>query len=219
VDAELQKYIVAVSLSLDGRITTQDGLAIIYRHLTSMGFFGPGFAAVYPKWGGISEIAQVACRAGAVGGAIYMLGTGISSTEDIDDEIKVQLTSGDTVKTRLLVRGEDKAEATFTVSRLVAVVASPLKTLFETVVEGAPLPAVAVIAIPAGSLRTSTGEPHDYPVYVMAHSSDTGECPSGQSKSSSHTIPLLHHKYMMIQTLNTYLHCLNFTLTIIPLTF
>lgn len=209
VDAELQKYIVALSLSLDGRITTQDGLAIIYRHLTSMGFFGPGFAAVYPKWGGISEIAQVACRAGAVGGAIYMLGTGISSTEDVNNEIKVHLTSGDTVKTRLLVRGEDRAEGAFAVSHLVAVVASPLKTLFEAVVEGAPLPAVAVIAFPAGSLRTSTCEFLDYPIYVMAHSSDTGECPSGQSVLYLSALTTPNSKVALNAALESFLRAVN----------
>lgn len=69
-----------------------------------------------------------------------------------------------------------------TVSRLVAVVNSPLSSLFETTVEGAPTPAVAVIAHPPGSVETDHGSESQYPVYVMAHSSDTGECPAGQSK-------------------------------------
>ena len=184
MDAELQRYIIALTLSLDGKITTKDGLAIIYRHLTSMGFFGPGFAAVYPKWGGISEIAQVACRAGAVGGAVYMLGTGIKAQENTGDEIELQLTSGDTVKTRMLMQSSDKSEGGPSISRLVAIVNSPLKGLFESFVEGAPLPAVSVTAFPSGSVHTATGEPYDYPVYVFTHSSDTGECPVGQCKLS-----------------------------------
>lgn len=68
------------------------------------------------------------------------------------------------------------------VSRVVAVVDSPLSSLFETTMEGAPTPAVAVIALPPGSIETGEGSKSKYPVYVIAHSSDTGECPAGQSK-------------------------------------
>lgn len=210
MDAELKTYIITLTLSLDGRISTEDGLFIIHRHLTSMGHFGPGFAALYPKWGGISEIAQVACRAGAVGGAVYMLGAGIKSMATAADEIELELTSGDKVKTKLLVRGDDSVGDEPTISRLVAVVGSPLKSLFEPTIEGAPTPCVAVVALPAGSLTTS-GEANTYPVYVFAHSSGTGECPNGQSKF--HPFYSLLHPFpstMMIHILNTYLHCPSF---------
>ncbi|KAB5517359.1 GDP dissociation inhibitor-domain-containing protein [Coniochaeta sp. 2T2.1] len=182
LDAELLAYVLALTLSLDGRIATQDGLATIHRHLTSMGVFGPGFAAIYPKWGGTSEIAQVACRAGAVGGGIYMLGTGIESVTDADELVEVRLTNGTPVKTKLLVSGGDEraAEETQQVSRLVGVVGSPLSSLFEVVVEGAPAPAVAVIAFPLGSV-TADGAASEYPIYAFAHSSSTGECPNRQS--------------------------------------
>ena len=188
LDAELQAYVLALTLSLDGRITTKDGLAVIHRHLTSMGVFGPGFAAVYPKWGGISEIAQVACRAGAVGGGIYMLGTGIETVAErpqgSDELVEIQLTNGTPVKTKLLVRGgeERQVDDAQEISRLVAVVGSPLSSLFEVVVEGAPTPAVAVIACPPGSVKTDDGTASEYPIYAFAHSSMTGECPTGQSE-------------------------------------
>ncbi|GAB1311686.1 Rab proteins geranylgeranyltransferase component A [Madurella fahalii] len=181
LDAELQTYIVTLTLSLDGKMTTKDGLAVIRRHLTSMGVYGPGFAALYPKWGGLSEIAQVSCRAGAVGGAVYMLGTGIKAMETADDEIELKLTSGDTVRTRMLVRGDDSPSDQTGISRLVAVIGSSLNSLFEVVVEGAPTPVVAVIALPAGSISTAVGQASEYPVYLSAHSSNTGECPVGQS--------------------------------------
>lgn len=184
MDAELQTYIITLTLSLDGKIGTKDGLAVIRRHLSSMGVYGPGFAAIYPKWGGLSEIAQVSCRAGAVGGAVYMLGTGVQEMEVSDDEVKVQLTSGDTVKTRMLVRASDSASGQTGISRLVAVTSSPLDSLYQPVVEGAPRPAVAVIAFPASSLSTAAGKASEHPVYLSAHSSDTGECPVGQSKST-----------------------------------
>ncbi|KAH6630459.1 GDP dissociation inhibitor-domain-containing protein [Chaetomium sp. MPI-SDFR-AT-0129] len=183
MDTELQTYIVTLTLSLDGKIRTKDGLAVIRRHLSSMGVYGPGFAAIYPKWGGLSEIAQVSCRAGAVGGAVYMLGTGIEETEIVDGEceIHLRLTSGDTVKTRKLVRVDEQPSGRVGISRLTTVIGAPLKSLFEATMEGAPRPAVSVIAFPAGSISTAAGEVSEYPVYLSAHSSETGECPVGQS--------------------------------------
>lgn len=199
LDNDLRAYVVTLTLAPDGNaITTKDGLAAIHRHLTSMGYFGPGFAAVYPKWGGASEIAQVACRSGAVGGGVYMLGTGIKniktaeSDESEVDSLSIELSNETVVRTKLLVRGmedrpavpSDKGHAIDrqSLSRLVAVVNSPLSSLFEPVVEGAPLPAVAVIACAPGTLN-GIGDigSQEYPVYMIVHSSDTGECPSGQS--------------------------------------
>ncbi|OHE99757.1 rab protein geranylgeranyltransferase component A [Colletotrichum orchidophilum] len=185
LDAALQTYVVTLTLSLDGKVTTKDGLAAIHRHISSMGAFGPGFAAVYPKWGGLSEIAQVGCRACAVGGAVYMLGTGVKATRQLDDaqgdgaRFEVDLTSNVTVKSRTLIRGaEEVASDSQRVSRLIAIVNSPLSPLFEAVVEGSPTPAVAVIAFPANSILDVASS---FPIYVFAHSSETGECPTGQS--------------------------------------
>ncbi|KAK1780535.1 GDP dissociation inhibitor [Copromyces sp. CBS 386.78] len=204
MDAELKAYIIALTLSLDGRISTEDGLSIIYRHLTSMGHFGPGFAALYPKWGGISEIAQVACRAGAVGGAVYMLGAGIKSMATATDEVELELTSGDKVKTKLLVRGDGSVGDEPSISRLVAVVGSPLKSLFESTIEGAPTPCVAVVALPAGSL-TISGAANTSPVYVFAHSSGTGECPNGQSVLYLSTMATSNSKEVLSRALESFL--------------
>ncbi|KAI3557490.1 rab protein geranylgeranyltransferase component A [Colletotrichum abscissum] len=185
LDTALQTYVVTLTLSLDGKVTTKDGLAAIHRHLSSMGAFGPGFAAVYPKWGGLSEIAQVGCRACAVGGAVYMLGTGTKATRQLDEAredcacFEVDLTSDVTVKSRMFVRGaEGIASGGQRVSRLTAVINSPLSSLFEAVGEGSPTPAVAVIAFPANSIADVASA---FPIYVFAHSSETGECPTGQS--------------------------------------
>lgn len=186
LDEGLQTYIITLTLSLDGRISTKDGLATIHRHMSSMGLFGPGFAAVYPKWGGGSEIAQVGCRAGAVGGGVYMLGTGIKEIKGVGtaDGVELELTEGTVVKTKTLFRGPGEAPAgdCVKVSRLVAIVGAPLASLFEPTLEGAPTPAVAVIALPPKSVKTSDGIESTYPIYAIAHSSDTGECPAGQSK-------------------------------------
>jgi len=179
LDDSLRRYILALTLTLDGKITVRDGLAIIHRHLSSLGWFGPGFCAVYPKWGGGSEIAQVACRAGAVGGGIYMLDTGMEKLPVDDaqpDMMSLKLSNGTTVQTSALVASQDEpAEGSLIIRRLVAVVDSTFANLFEVTVEGAPKPAVAVVSLAALESVSSL------PVHMFVHSSDTGECPSGQS--------------------------------------
>lgn len=180
----LQAVISALTLSLESpeKTTVRWALPRIARHLTSIGVFGPGFGAVVPKWGGGAEIAQVACRAGAVGGGVYVLGTGITSTANREDRTEVVLSNGATVKCKNLSRDpkvNDSSTPSLVVSKIIAVVSSPLDVLFETPVEGAPLAAVTVVAFPPGTLVVD-GAPHTYPVYIMAHSSDTGECPAGQ---------------------------------------
>lgn len=192
LDAALQAYIITLTLSLDGKISTEAGLAAIHRHITSMGVFGAGFAAVYPKWGGLSEIAQVGCRAGAVGGAVYMLGVGIKDvqkappTAEMPEELDIVLTNDMAIKSKALVKALGKpAGESRRLSRLTAIVNSSLPSLFEAVTDGAPTPGVGVVAIPAGTPFGEDGVSSEYPIYVLAHSSDTGECPSGQCKFQS----------------------------------
>lgn len=222
LDAALQSYIITLTLSLDGNISVEDGLVAISRHVSSMGVFGAGFAAVYPKWGGLSEVCQVGCRAAAVGGAVYMLGTGITNVaKRTDDSLKLDLSlSNDmTVTTRALIRGSEKApEDAVCLSRTTAVVGAALPKLFEAVVEGSPTPSAIIVAFPTGSVTDGAGNSSEYPIYATVHSSDTGECPSGQCK--------LHSFFSIAFALqcpdestntNTYLHCLT-TMTINLLT-
>ncbi|KAI4736162.1 hypothetical protein E4T50_13343 [Aureobasidium sp. EXF-12298] len=77
---------LCLSLETPEKTTTEFALPRIARHLRSIGVFGPGFGAVISKWGGLSEVVQVACRACAVGGGIYVLGQGISSIEPAQSE-------------------------------------------------------------------------------------------------------------------------------------
>ncbi|RFN46870.1 hypothetical protein FIE12Z_8899 [Fusarium flagelliforme] len=187
LDAALQSYIITLTLSHDGKISVKDGLTAISRHLTSMGVFGPGFAAVYPKWGGLSEVAQVGCRAAAVGGAIYMLGSGIKDLQRPESDkapLELSFTNGIDVKAKLVIQGAETTDPNGPrISRLTAVTKLDMSSLFEIPTEGAPVPAVAVIAFPAGSV--SEGESSsEFPIYAMVHSSDTGECPSGQYVAS-----------------------------------
>jgi RAB protein geranylgeranyltransferase component A len=146
--------------------------------------FGPGFGAVVPKWGGAAEISQVACRAGAVGGGVYVLGTGIKTSEPYTENgekfCRVELSNGENVTTRRIigrVTGHDLANPK-TVSKFIAVVSSPLTSLFQSSIEGSPLAAVSVVVFPSKSLLENTAQPN--PVYIMVHSSETGECPSNQ---------------------------------------
>jgi len=186
LSSKLQSVISALTLSFEpsDQIPVKWALPRIARHLNSIGVFGPGFGAVVPKWGGAAEISQVACRAGAVGGGVYVLGTGIKTsepyTEDDEKFWRVELSNGENVTTRRIigkVTGHDLANPK-TVSKFIAVVSSPLTSLFQSSIEGSPLAAVSVVVFPSKSLLENTAQPN--PVYIMVHSSETGECPSNQ---------------------------------------
>ena len=187
LDSDLRSYVVTLTLSLDGKISVGAGLKAINRHLKSMGVFGAGFAAVYPKWGGLSEVAQVGCRACAVGGSVYMLGVGISGVQQSpkSGKLEVSLTNDLTVSTAKLVRAGPASGTGLRVGRLVAIVDSPLPSMFQVVVEDAPTPCAAVVAFPAGTVIGEDGSPSEFPIYALVHSSDTGECPVGQCKFTS----------------------------------
>lgn len=175
----------ALTLSLDGPEHTDTAFALprIARHLRSMGHLGSGFNAVIPKWGGLSEIAQVGCRAGAVGGAVYVLNKGMKTVSDSE----VTLGDGEKVKTPWIAgtreeigQAGSQAETTSTttgkvIRRSISIVSSALPSLFPTLAEGGPPPAGAVVVFPGSSLGDDSP-----PVYLIIHSSDTGECPQGQ---------------------------------------
>ena len=163
----------------------------ILRHLSSIGVFGPGFGAVVPKWGGLAEITQVGCRASAVGGGVYMLGQGISGAGNAttNDYEQLKLDSGEQIKTRWHARqgrqaqdGANLEESDDLLSRSIFVVDSNLSSLFPSIADGAPPSACSVVYFPAGFLEKDSSKLPG-PIYIMVHSSETGECPSGQSKS------------------------------------
>ncbi|KFY53198.1 hypothetical protein V496_07803 [Pseudogymnoascus sp. VKM F-4515 (FW-2607)] len=181
----MQTYLVALTLSLEPATVTSVGYALprIARHLTSIGVFGPGFGAVVPKWGGGAEIAQVACRALAVGGGVYVLGTGISGADTGPTDVSLKLTNDEAVQAGYYISSQDKTKEIDpdapTVSKMVAVVSSDLSSLFVSTVEGAPVAAVAVVAFPADTVVVD-GQSSPHPIFIMVHSSDSGECPQGQ---------------------------------------
>ncbi|KAL0260268.1 Rab proteins geranylgeranyltransferase component A [Diplodia seriata] len=202
IPKDMHGPLLALTLSLETpeKTTTEYALPRIANHLRSIGVFGPGFACVIPKWGGLAEISQVACRAQAVGGGIYVLGQGVASvntdpdtsTEASEDaseaRVSAQLTEGDNISTRWIAGSDDdlpshvESPSTEAVacSRSISVASSTLKQLFPPLAEGAPAPAGAVVSFPAGSLNVEGSTEHP-PVYVFVHSSDTGECPAGQT--------------------------------------
>ncbi|KAL9092814.1 MAG: hypothetical protein Q9165_004232 [Trypethelium subeluteriae] len=207
IPQELHEPLLALTLSPDASKSTKTEYALprMARHLRSIGVFGSGFGAVIPKWGGLAEIAQVGCRAGAVGGAVYTLGTGAQSISDLANDssndassLKIRLSDGSAVWTSLLVGEEDDlpqdveksherrvAEPTVThLSRSISIVAASFSSLLPPVAENAPFPAGAVVVVPAGSLVPAVAEGPDSrhpPVHIIIHSSDTGECPDGQA--------------------------------------
>lgn len=211
--ANLQNVIYGLTLSLDapGATKVKWSLPRIARHLTSIGVFGPGFGAVVPKWGGGAEISQVACRAGAVGGGIYVLGTGIKASEpssQVTDGLRhVHLSNEETVKTRHLIQPPQSQSGDIkTVSKIIAIVSSSLTSLFVNPVEGSPLAAVSVVVLPVGTVPVE-GHSQDTPIYIMAHSNETGECPARQCQYSILRFLFLYALYDD-STSNTYLHCL-----------
>lgn len=173
--------------------TTAFALPRIARHLRSIGVFGPGFGAVLPKWGGLAEVVQVACRACAVGGGVYVLRKGVKTVSKKEKEVgegdgearvELELSSGERVTTRWLVGSKDDLPDAVagsnagetdntTTSRSISIVSSPLSTLFPQTSEGGPVPAGAVIVIPS----SNENEP---PVHVLAHTAEAGECPRDQ---------------------------------------
>lgn len=82
LSSDVQQSLLGLTLSTDADTDTTVDLSLqrTARHLRSIGHFGAGFGAVIPKWGGLAEIAQVGCRAGAVGGGVYVLGQCVTSS-------------------------------------------------------------------------------------------------------------------------------------------
>ncbi len=228
----LQPPLLALTLSPDQPVVTMTSYALprIHRHLTSIGLFGPGFGSVIPRWGGLAEVAQVACRALAVGGGVYMLGKGVESIEgplqpsldketanpdDMTPPLRIRLDGGEEIKSHWIVGNRydlpsehrSSADHSFVqTAHSISIVSSPLSCLFPFPSEGSPPPAGALVIYPTASLSPDKRPP----VYLMVHSSDTGECPTGQCESQffDYVRRLLIFCIHDDPTTNTYLHCL-----------
>ena len=242
IPSRLQAPLLALTLSPNPPAETLTSYALphIHRHLTSIGMFGPGFGSVIPKWGGLAEIAQVACRAGAVGGGVYVLKRGFAKPGNADlqnlslDSLSldqgtgistVSLQGGEDVKSHWIVGSlwdlpsrahpppDDQVHPSC-VARSVTIVSGSLSQLFPLPAEGAPPPAGAVVFFPSGTLELESedqmpprAKSEIPPVYLMVHSSDTGECPAGQCEC-----PFIQHRsgsILMMTQNNEYLSTLS----------
>jgi RAB protein geranylgeranyltransferase component A len=188
--------ILALTLSTSPAEKTSVAYAVprISRHLSSIGVFGPGFGALAPKYGGLAEISQVACRAGAVGGGVYVLGKGVESVSPVgeDHHVSVTLSGSDKVSTEWLVGqqvdlstvGAAPATITDRICRSITVVSALPPAIFPRTSEGGVIPVGAVILVPSST-------PDGPPVFILAHSSDSGECPTNQGESTySDSVPV-----------------------------
>lgn len=197
----LQAPLLALALSPAPATSIPFSVALsrIRRHMRSMGYFGPGFGAVVAKYGGNSEMAQVACRAGAVGGAVYLLGHHLTTVqlppwtvagESTDEStlFKCTLSDGTPIKSKVVVGSLDDlppdvprpspAATSVNVWRSINIIADPLRSLFPQTADNGPVPAVAIALVDDPvSDDSATG-----PIYLQVHSEDTGECPNGQCK-------------------------------------
>lgn len=193
VPTELHYPLLSLSLSQSGPLQTAASYAIprIQRHLGSIGVFGPGFGSLLARWGGDPEISQVGCRAMAVGGGVYVLNTGIrsfaepSGSQSDEHRMLVQLSSGIDIQTKYLVGSNwdlpiqaDARPSCRKVARSITIVSSPLEHFFPPTAEGGPVPVGAVVVFPGNSLDQAEDSPL---VYLVVHSSETCECPAGQS--------------------------------------
>ncbi|CAN9131749.1 unnamed protein product [Alternaria alternata] len=167
VPASLQGPLLALTLSPSGpdRTTTEYALPRIAR------------APTFDR--------QVSCRAGAVGGGVYVLGKGIAPitegiAETTENGTKLRLKDGEVVTAKWIVGGNSSTASQDTYCRSMTIVSSSLSHLFPPIAEEAPAPAAAVVVFPSGSLTLDSQAEELPPVHVFVHSSDTGECPSGQ---------------------------------------
>lgn len=239
-------------------MTTGYALPRIARHLRSIGTLGK-FSALIPKYGGLDEFCQVACRACAVGGGVYVLGKGISTSADSistaqapvgakqedksaaevtspagttpveadtsatetvpqsdqpdQSRLKLRLKDGETITARWVVSESSSEQKSDALCKSITILSSPLSTLFPPVViEEKPFqPGSAILVFPSGSLELP-GHENLPPVHVHVHSSESGECPAGQSKYNCFL--QLEHKAIMMIDFRILIYIVRTTLTI-----
>lgn len=198
VPASLQAPLLALALSPmpASSIPFGKALARIRRHMRSMGYFGPGFGAVIAKYGGNSEISQVACRAAAVGGGVYLLGQELSSLGAVDSDVAATmgsegsvlegtLANGTKIKTRFIAGFPNEIPSLESIHgtgspsdktwRSINIVNESLQILFPQTSDNGPVPAAAIVVVDDGEMSLDR-----CPVYLQVHSDDAGECPPGQ---------------------------------------
>ena len=128
---------------------------------------------------------------------------------DEDTPLRISLEGEDVLSARavtgrpsdLPATGSNALNSPSYIARSISIVSSPLASLFPAMGENGPSPAGCVVVFPHYLF-----EEVDVPVYLVVHSSDAGECPKGQCKS---TLFCYLASRVMIKLKNTYLHYLN----------
>lgn len=188
---DVQMPIHALTMSPDPptNTLTTPALRRIETHLRNMNILQPGIASVTPKWGGLAEIVQVMCRAQAVAGGVYVLGRGLQEIQkrggNAGRPLRVELGGGNVVYSDWVVSGLDNTPTSLKqglatgISSLhnISIVSRPLEKLFERPEEDSVDPSSASVCVMRGGERP--------PIHIIAHGSDTGDCPPGKCKSPS----------------------------------
>ncbi|KAI5818777.1 GDP dissociation inhibitor-domain-containing protein [Pyronema omphalodes] len=181
----------------------KDAVPALITHMTSIGSIPDirSSAALTIAYGGSAELTQVWSRGTAVSGGLNVLGRGI--TKIVGDT--VTLSNGEVVTAEwIIIPDEEEFEtsetqetpetesttetttkstkSTTSYTKSIHLISSPLDSLFTRKLETDRIPPnAAVLTFPVGSLSTSTGITNTAPVYIIAHSSATGECGKDES--------------------------------------
>ncbi|KAF8251749.1 FAD/NAD(P)-binding domain-containing protein [Wilcoxina mikolae CBS 423.85] len=155
-------------------------IAALTAHVNSIGRIPDirSSAALTIAYGGSAELCQVWSRGAAVAGGLNVLSRGITSIQEVEDKLSVSLSNGETVTADWVITSPTPSSATTTTSlaKGIFIVTAPLDSLFSRKSEADRIvPNAVVLTFPVGSLEVE-GAKNESPVYIIAHSSGTGEC-------------------------------------------
>lgn len=167
-EPQIVELVHSIALLSSPSSPTELALDRIKRYLSSMQVYG-NFPAMYSMYGSGGEIAQGFCRSAAVAGAVYRLGTKLSS---FDDESGVAvLDNGEKIKvTEKLITSYGLLPSSREITRMVAVVEKDCKEWFA---EGE---SAAIVVFPPETL-----DGNKYAVQALVLGSGSGQVPLGQA--------------------------------------
>ncbi|RPB04785.1 FAD/NAD(P)-binding domain-containing protein [Choiromyces venosus 120613-1] len=170
-------------------IPLEQALPRLAGHFTSLGKITDvrSSAALTIAYGGSAELCQVLSRAAAVAGGINVLGRGVTLLSSNNKEsngtrkLQAQLASGETIYTDWAIgeatdlAKEVKRASGKTTARGIYIIETDMSWLFERKYKDEGItPATAVAVIPSSQAAGGA------PIYIIARSAATGECPRGQ---------------------------------------
>ncbi|CUS07655.1 unnamed protein product [Tuber aestivum] len=177
--------------SAPSEITLEQALPRLAVHFSSLGKIPDvrSSAALTIAYGGSAELCQVLSRAAAIAGGINVLSRGVKSLcsnkkGDGNRKLKAQLESGETIYADWAIgEASDLAKEVKpldgkSMSRGIYVIETQIGWLFERKYKDENItPAAAVVVVPGGDKGA--------PVYIIARSGVTGECPRSQCEFSN----------------------------------